>query len=79
MAKKTPQLLSEINEALDDIRWGSIEVFVQNDEVTQITVKNIKKTGLPRMENETATGTKSKTRVLTNKKQKYINGYNRID
>lgn len=71
MAKKTPQLLSEINEALDDLRWGSIEVFVQNDEVTQITVKKIKKTGLPKKED--------KTKVLTNKKQKYINVYNRID
>lgn len=67
MAKKTPQLLSEINEALDDLRWGSIEVFVQNDEVTQITVKNIKKTGLPKKED--------KSKVLTNKKQTSINVY----
>lgn len=68
MAKKTPQLLSEINQALDDIRWGSIEVFVQNDEVTQITVKSIKKTGPSKKE--------ERVKVLTNKKEKYINVYN---
>lgn len=73
MARKTQQLLSEINEALDDIRWGSIEVFVQDDEVTQITVKKIKKTMRVVKENNLSENGKRLSKVLTNKKQKYIN------
>lgn len=73
MARKTQQLLSEINEALDDIRWGSIEVFVQDDEVTQITVKKIKKTATIIRGNKLSENGKRVGRVLTNKKQKYIN------
>lgn len=38
-------LLEEIKLALKNIRgWGSVEVFVQNYKVTQITERNIKKT-----------------------------------
>lgn len=38
-------LLSEIVNALKNIRgWGSIEIYVQDFKVTQITEKNIKKT-----------------------------------
>lgn len=73
MAKKTPQLLSEINEALDDIKWGSIEVFVQDDQVTQITVKKIKKTMRLIKTNKSSENGKNVNKVLTNKKQKYIN------
>lgn len=43
--KMSPQLLSEIEAALHLIRnYGSIEIYVQNSVVTQITVRNIKKT-----------------------------------
>ncbi|OGG23645.1 hypothetical protein A3A79_00355 [Candidatus Gottesmanbacteria bacterium RIFCSPLOWO2_01_FULL_43_11b] len=43
--KITPQLLSEIEAALHLVRnYGSIEIYVQNSIVTQITVRNIKKT-----------------------------------
>jgi hypothetical protein len=39
------ELLEDITEALKNIRgWGSIEVFVQNFKVVQITERNIKKT-----------------------------------
>ena len=39
------KLLEDITEALKNIRgWGSIEVFVQNYKVVQITERNIKKT-----------------------------------
>lgn len=38
-------LLEEIKQALKNIRgWGSVEIYVQNHKVTQITERNIKKT-----------------------------------
>lgn len=43
--KITQDLLEEFKQALKDIRgWGSIEVFVQDHRVVQITSRNIKKT-----------------------------------
>ncbi len=44
------KLLEEVIEALKNIRgWGSVEIFVQDFKVVQITERNIKKTenGLP--------------------------------
>jgi len=42
------KLLSDITDALKNIRgWGSVEVFVQNYKVVQITERNIKKTQHP--------------------------------
>ena len=39
------ELLGEIEEALKNIRgWGSVEIFVQDFKVVQITERNIKKT-----------------------------------
>lgn len=39
------ELLNEIKEALKGIRgWGSVEIYVQNYKVVQITERNIKKT-----------------------------------
>jgi len=39
------ELLAEIAEALQNIRgWGSVEIFVQDYKVVQITERNIKKT-----------------------------------
>ena len=39
------KLLKEIVLALQNIKgWGSVEIFVQNHKVTQITERNIKKT-----------------------------------
>lgn len=38
-------LLEEITEALANIRgWGSVEIYVQDYKVVQITERNIKKT-----------------------------------
>jgi hypothetical protein len=38
-------LLEDISDALKNIHgWGSIEVFIQNYKVVQITERNIKKT-----------------------------------
>lgn len=39
------QLLMEIARAITNIRgWGSVEIFIQNHRVTQITERNISKT-----------------------------------
>ncbi len=40
------KLINEVQKALDDIIFGSVELYVQNGKVTQITVRNIKKTGI---------------------------------
>jgi hypothetical protein len=51
----SPQLLDEIQAAFSLIRsYGSIEIYVQNSVVTQITVRNIKKTsvGIPGVNKE---------------------------
>ncbi|MDP3941149.1 MAG: DUF2292 domain-containing protein [bacterium] len=38
-------LVDEIKEALKNIRgWGSVEIYVQDYKVVQITERNIKKT-----------------------------------
>lgn len=74
MAKNTPQLISEINHALDNLNWGSVEIYVQNDVVTQITVKNIKKTSVSskteRILSQNSNGNK---KPLTNRNQNNIN------
>lgn len=45
-ANDKSQLINEIQKALSDIIYGSVEVYVQNRKVTQITVRNIKKTSV---------------------------------
>jgi hypothetical protein len=43
--KISDKLILEIVEALGNIRgWGSVEIFVQDHKVVQITERNIKKT-----------------------------------
>ncbi len=37
-------VFSEIKEAIGNLKWGSVEVIVQNGEVTQISTRIIKKT-----------------------------------
>ena len=38
-------LVNDILNALSNIRgWGSVEIFIQNHKVTQITERNIRKT-----------------------------------
>ena len=36
-------LLEEVKKAISNIRWGSIEIFIQDSLVVQITERNIKK------------------------------------
>lgn len=41
----SPKLLAEIEDALRSVdSYGSIEIYVQKKVVTQITIRNIKKT-----------------------------------
>ncbi len=43
--KASTELTDEIRQALKNIRgWGSVEIFVQDYKVVQITERNIKKT-----------------------------------
>jgi hypothetical protein len=43
--KVTQTLIEELKQALKSVKgWGSVEIIVQDDKVTQITVRNIKKT-----------------------------------
>lgn len=55
------RLMKDIKEELERIGYGSLEIYVQNNKVTQITVRNIKKTNVDI--------NKKQTRVLTIKKQ----------
>ncbi len=40
------KLIVEIEKALSSIRYGSVELYVQNNIVTQITVRKIQKTSV---------------------------------
>lgn len=41
----TSDLIEEIKQALKNVRgWGSVEIYVQDGKVTQITERSIKKT-----------------------------------
>jgi len=40
----TQRLIKEICEALRNLDYGSVELYVQNGEVTQITRRHIRKT-----------------------------------
>jgi len=43
--KVSPELLEELKGALRSVNgFGSVEIYVQDNTVTQITVRNIKKT-----------------------------------
>jgi hypothetical protein len=43
--KVTQSLIEELKQAVKSVKgWGSVEVIVQENKVTQITVRNIKKT-----------------------------------
>jgi len=36
-------LLFELAESIRNVRWGSVEIIIQDNNITQITEKNIKK------------------------------------
>lgn len=46
--KVSRELMEEIVEAVKNIRgWGSVEIYVQDYKVVQITERNIRKTNSP--------------------------------
>lgn len=63
------QLISEIIEAVQGVEYGSIEIYVQNKIVTQISVRNIKKTKANVNIKSNGNSEKKKIRVLTIEKQ----------
>jgi hypothetical protein len=42
--KNSPALLDEIKNVLKSVSFGSVEIYVQNSKVTQLTVRKILKT-----------------------------------
>lgn len=52
--KNAPELVEEIKKALKNLSWGSLEIYVQNKKVTQLTVRKIMKTSLEITEDEEA-------------------------
>ena len=43
--KISPELVNELKIALKSIKgYGSVEIYIQDNTVTQITIRNIKKT-----------------------------------
>ena len=42
--KNSPALLEEIQNVLKSVSFGSVEIYVQNSKVTQLTVRKIVKT-----------------------------------
>ena len=43
--KISPELVNELKVALKSIKgYGSVEIYIQDNTVTQITIRNIKKT-----------------------------------
>lgn len=52
----SPKLLEEITQAVQSVQnFGSVEIFVQDGIVTQITVRTIRKTSAPRSKNRETT------------------------
>lgn len=45
MKVSNEELLSEIQNAIDSVKgYGSVEIYIQDSKITQITTKSIKKT-----------------------------------
>lgn len=44
--QRSKKLLEELERALRSLEYGSVEIYVQDNTVTQITIRNIKKTSL---------------------------------
>ena len=42
----TDKLLSDVKSALQNLEYGSVELYVVNSEVTQISTRQIKKTNI---------------------------------
>jgi len=66
-------IINEISKVLDDMVFGSVELYVQNSKVTQITVRHIKKTNVStKSESEKSEKKRSEKKLLTNQKSTNI-------
>ncbi len=45
-ARHTGESLEELRKALETVSFGSVEIYVQDGVITQITIRHIKKTNL---------------------------------
>lgn len=52
LKKNSSKLLGEIEKALEDVLYGSVQIFITDGEVSQITKTVIKKTSLKLNNNE---------------------------
>ncbi len=59
--KTKRQLLDEIEQALGSVKFGSVEIYVSDDKVTQITVRKITKTSIDVGEEQPAEFPEKKT------------------
>lgn len=64
-------IIDEIREAIESIEYGSVEVIVQNGEVTQISTRIIKKTNTQNKPKVTGTVMKKSGRSGININFKY--------
>lgn len=48
----TTLLAKQIMQAISNIQWGSVEIFIQNGKIVQITERNIRKPHLEENKNE---------------------------
>lgn len=72
--KNSPALLEEIKKALQKVNYGSVEIYVQDKKVTQLTIRSIQKTSIAIDEDTvTAKSDKSHTRKTNGMNVKTIN------
>lgn len=63
--KTKRELFQEIEEALGTVKFGSVEIYVSDDRVTQITVRKITKTSIDINEPEALSQTRRQPKVFT--------------
>lgn len=59
------ELIKEIKEILEEIEYGSIEIYVQDKKVTQVSVRSIKKTSISIRNDETIEQNGNQRRTFT--------------
>ena len=64
-SKTKQNLISEIEEALNAVEFRSVEIYVTDKKVTQITVRNIKKTSIDITEPQEISQTKRQPKTFT--------------
>ena len=70
--KNTSKLFEEINKHLQAISYGSIEIYIQDNKVTQITVRKIKKTSLDLSREQSGNGNNKRVPVTLSRVWKEV-------